>query len=142
MAIKYCYLGVSPTQTNLFCTDDQVGGPDNEAGSPECSRDDATADPFSFFEQRLARSADLLIARGVASAPVFLITDMTRELTAAVQGLGLYAARAELTGAGWTNFFIGGDRPTSIAEVKGYTLAKVKAKLCDPSFTQVVNGKE
>lgn len=142
MAIKYGYLGVKPDKLGLFCTDEDVAAVDNPAGSPECSRDDATADPFGFFEKRLQRSIDLLIARGSAAAPSFELKDVETPLTAAVTGLGLYAARAEATGSKWTNFFTGGDRPTSVAEVRGYTIAKLKAKLCDPTIGQVIEAKQ
>jgi len=38
MAIQYGYLGIAPTRTDLFCTDQDIGSLNNPAGSAECSK--------------------------------------------------------------------------------------------------------
>jgi len=65
MAIAYGYTGVQPKELTWFCTDD------NEAQdastllimSPECSKNDATNDPYTFWETRLSRPLDLALNR-------------------------------------------------------------------------------
>lgn len=141
MAIKYGYLGVAPEKLGLYCTDEDVADEKHPTSSPECSRDDATSDPFAFFEARLARAVDLLVAGDTTEAPVWTVPDMEKELKIAVQGMGLYASSAEKTGATWTNFFTGADRPASPAGVKAYVLARLKARACDPALTAVANAK-
>ncbi len=46
MAIAYGYTGVEPAHADWFCTDEDAAGVDNPTFSAECSRDDATKDPF------------------------------------------------------------------------------------------------
>jgi FAD/FMN-containing dehydrogenase len=78
MAISYGYVGKKPEHLNWFCTDeDKAGsGKGGEGNSAECSSDDATADPFGFFESRLASAVDKLVARGSAEAPEWTVADM------------------------------------------------------------------
>lgn len=140
MAIAYGYLGVPVTKQGMYCTDEDVAGEDNAAGSPECSRDDATADPYGFFESRLVKAVGLLVEPGKTTAPTWTLKDLDKEFSTAVTGLALYAARAESTGSTWTNFFTA-NRPTDLKQIKGYTLSRVKAQVCSPSFTQVVEAK-
>jgi len=142
MALRYGYLGVLPHETTLFCTDENVVGAENLENSAECSRDDATRDPFRFFENRLVRAIDLLLARGSTGAPGWSVQDMDRELSVAIGGLSLYAATAEKTGHQWSQFFGAPDRPKSVSEVKGYVLSQLKNQLCDAGFSQVVLQKE
>jgi len=142
MAIKYGYAGTPPNKLNLFCTDEDVASADNLAGSPECSRDDATADPYGYFEKRLVKSVSLLLEPGKKTVPVWSVKDMDRELSSAVGGLALYAARAELSGNSWTNFFTSADRPTDVKLIKAYTLGKVKSQLCNEGLDAIVAAKE
>lgn len=141
MALKYGYTGVKPAKLGMFCTDENVATAEN-AGSPECSRDDATADPFGYLQERLRRATDLLIGRGLATAPTWTLEDMAGQLDPAVKGLGFYAVRANAPGVTLTNFFGIGDRPTDPAEVKAYTVGKLKERLCDASFAEVLAMKE
>jgi hypothetical protein len=134
MAIAYGYTGLKPHQTNLYCTDEQVGGFDNPKLSAECSRDDATADPFRYFESRLNRSLRLLTAYGTADAPVWNTVDMERELGIALTGLGLYASSADSTSADWTNFGFDLTRPTGAVQIKDYVLQRLKLQLCSTAL--------
>ncbi len=144
MAIRYGYAGEAPKRANWFCTDEhQAAGPKNIAtASPECSKGDATSDPFSFWEARMKRALDLVIDMKTASAPVW----KTEEVAAQVQefsiALANYAASAEKTAETWTNFFGKADRPEDKTKVKAYVLTKMKAKLCDPALAEAIKAKE
>lgn len=141
MALQYGYAGKKPTVLGLYCTDENVADDKNAANSPECSRDDATADPFGYYLSQLGRIVDLVTLKGSAEAPVWKPVDTEKEIKTYVSNLGLYAARAEATGSSWTNFFTGGDRPANPAGVKTYVLAQIKGKLCGPELAAVVAGK-
>ncbi len=141
MALGYGYAGTAPVKLDRFCTDEEKASDKKPTASAECSSDDATPDPFSWFEMRLARGIDLLIARGTPDVPVWSVADMEKELKIAVLGMALYASSADATGASWTNFFTGGDRPASSAGVKSYVLLRLKAQLCDASLAFVQAGK-
>lgn len=141
MAIKYGYLGVLPEDTTLFCTDEDVAVVENPESSPECSRDDATADPYSFFEQRLKVAVDLLVAKGSELASEWTVKDMERELGAALTGLGFYASQAEKTSHKWTHFHAHDDRPDEVSDIKAFVLRSLQAQLCQ-DFTSVIQTKE
>lgn len=134
MALAYGYTGLKPRQTNLFCTDENVGGTDEPKFSAECSRDDATPDPFRYFESRLNRSLRLLTAFGTADAPEWTTVDMERELGIALVGLGLYASSADTTSADWTNFGIDSSRPNGAVAIKDYVLQRLKLQLCSTAL--------
>ena len=142
MAVQYGYMGIPPAKLNLFCTDEDVASADNATGSPECSRDDATADPFGFFEKRLTKAVNLLVEPGKKTTPSWTVLDMKKELGEALTNLGLYAARAEATGAGWTNFFGIADRPTDVKEIKAFALKHVQSQICDSHLAEIVAQKE
>lgn len=129
MAIAYGYAGKKPTHTDLFCTDDDVADSDNPKLSAECSRDDATPDPFGWFTKRLDLSLDRLVNTGSADAPAWTIADMERELGIAVTGMGLYASSAATTAGTWTNF-AQGMRPVSAPLAKAYILNEFRDRLC------------
>ncbi|MBY0370442.1 zinc-dependent metalloprotease [bacterium] len=141
MAISYGYSGIRPARQGMFCTDEQVGGEDNPKGSAECSRDDATADPFAYFEKRLTKSIGLLTAAGTADAPAWKVDDMERELSATITGLGLYATSAATTSTGWTQFSNRGGRPNNAALIPAYVMARLEAHLCDRSLNATVRLK-
>jgi hypothetical protein len=134
MALAYGYTGLKPRHTNLFCTDENVGGVDDPKLSAECSRDDATPDPFRYFESRLNRSLRLLTAYGTADAPEWTTTDMERELGIALVGLGLYASSADTTSADWTNFSFDSSRPTGAVNIRDYVLQRLKLQLCSTAL--------
>jgi hypothetical protein len=132
MAIAYGYGGMKPAQTNLFCTDEEVPDEDDATLSAECSRDDATPNPFGYFETQLDRSVTRLLARGTADAPTWTVPDMQRELGNALKGLGLYASSAATTAAAWTNFYSDPTRPRNPSQIRGFVLEKVRDQLCGP----------
>ncbi len=143
MAISYGYAGVKPTKKNWFCTDDHVAYEDAEVAlaSAECSKMDATNDPFSYFEARLARGIDMLVNRKTTAAPVWKLEEMS-QVSDAVSGLTSYAASADKTAASWSNFFGKEGRPATKDEVKPYVLARIKKQLCDKSIDDVIAIKD
>ncbi len=144
MAIAYGYKGVKPTQKNWFCTDEDQGSDAKSLAikSPECSKSDATSDPFSFWESRMARAIDLLVDTKSNEAPVWTYQEISSQVTEAVTGLSAYALSAESTAKTWTNFFGRGDRPEDIKEVKNYVLNKIKKKICNPALASIIAAKE
>ncbi|MBI1862486.1 MAG: zinc-dependent metalloprotease, partial [Deltaproteobacteria bacterium] len=141
VAISYGYLGKLPMETGAFCTDDDVADVENLENSAECSRDDATPDPYSFFEKRLDRAIGLLVNKGSPEAPIWSLDDMKREFTVAINGLGLYGATAEVTGDTWSNFFGVAGRPNSAKRVKEFVSKDLSLRLCDPALNDVVSAK-
>ncbi len=144
MAIAYGYKGILPTHLDWFCTDDEATRDlSNPERSPECTPNDATDDPFSFFISRFTHALDLAIAKGSKSAPVWTLKDMKPQLNDSVVGVGSYALAADKTANTWTNFFkASSDRPSQSSEVKSYVLTKVKQVLCDPNLESELSLKE
>ena len=134
MAIAYGYTGKKPPVLNGFCTDEDVGNATKADGSAECSRDDATSDPFSYFEGKVSRALDKLTERNTAVAPTWAVDDMGSELGAAFSGLGLYASSAAKASSTWTQFFGKAGRPADAAATPAYVAARIKAQLCDPKL--------
>ncbi len=141
MAVGYGYAGKAPTVLNGFCTDENVAEAAQKGNSPECSRDDATHDPYSFFESRLVRAVALLANPGKPTASTWKVDDLATPLQTAVQGMGLYAATAATTATKWTNFFVGPDRPMFASGVKAYVVKTLKARVCDPKLVTAVAEK-
>ena len=139
-AIAYGYAGILPTRTDLFCTDEDVGDSDNPQGSAECSRDDATSDPFAYFQERLDKSVRLLTARGTDAAPVWTVADMDRELTAALTGLGLYVSSAKATAGRWTQF-ANGTRPADPAAAETFAVMAIESQVCSRDLVATVRLK-
>ncbi len=137
MAIAYGYAGKRPTQTDLFCTDGDVADAENPKQSAECSRDDATPDPFGWFAKRLDLSIDRLVNSGSVAAPAWTIADMDRELGIALTGMGLYASSAATTAGTWTNF-AQGRRPVSASLAKTYILEEFQDRLCGAELDAAV----
>ncbi|MBI4925472.1 MAG: zinc-dependent metalloprotease [Bdellovibrio sp.] len=142
MAIAYGYTGATPTHADWFCTDDDVSSLETPEFSAECNRDDATNDPFGFYDARLRKAVDYLVARGKANAPAWTVDDMKRELTHVFTGFGLYYVTGPLTASKWTNFLTNADRPKEPSQVAPYVFNKLKSYLCDASFEQEVTNKE
>jgi hypothetical protein len=142
MAVAYGYTGVLPKNTHWFCTDEEVADLEDPAKSAECSRDDATLDPFSYYQSRIDRALDLLVARGRPSAPDWSVRELSGQVRSALVGLGTYAVSASSTAKDWTNFFDVPHRPTSAEEVKSYVLTSLKSALCDPRLAQEEASKE
>jgi hypothetical protein len=164
MAIAYGYLGTAPTHKDWFCTDENQaadldllnGFKDDQrkevldyikqkvrASSAECSKNDATSDPFSFWEGRLSRTLDLLLNRKSSEAPIFKIddTDVKDQINQMIMAFANYALSADATADSWTNFFGKGDRPEKKEEVRAYVLSKMKAQLCAPEISEIISAK-
>jgi hypothetical protein len=144
MALAYGYKGVAPKHLNWYCTDEDQGSDAKTLPlkSPECSKSDATSDPFSFWESRLDRILDLMIERKSTSAPVWKVPEIKTVLHETITGLSAYALSAESTAESWTNFFGKHDRPEDKSLVKSYVLQRIKKKLCDPLLEEVILQKE
>jgi hypothetical protein len=144
MAIRYGYTGEMPKHDNWFCTDEnQASGPQNIAtSSPECSKSDATSDPFSFWEARIKRALDLVIDLKSPSAPVWKTEEVASQIQEFSIALANYAAAAENTADSWTNFFGKADRPEDKKQVKAYVLNKIKSQICNPALADIIKAKE
>lgn len=143
MAVAYGYKGAKPKNLDWFCTDEnQVSGSTLASASAECSKSDATSDPFSFFESRLARSIELLVDTHSSSAPVWKASEIASQIDETVTGLVSYAASAEKTGDSWTNFFGKEGRPANKDEVKAYVLQSFKKQICSPELEAILAAKE
>lgn len=143
MAIAYGYTGAAPKHLNWFCTDEDQGldATTLTTASAECTKSDATSDPFSFWENRLDRALDLLLARNSEEAPVWKTKELESQIEEIATAFNSYGFSAVKTGDTWTNFFGKGDRPETKEEVKAYVLGKLKAKLCDPAIGNVIATK-
>ena len=141
MAIRYGYLGTAPTVLNGFCTDEDVPSDTNPALSAECSRDDGTNDPFSFFLDRLERASTYLVAPGSADAPVWTEKDMDAELTTILTNLAIYAKNPSAVASKWTNFFGKAGRPRNATTVKSYVLRQVQNLICSDDLLAALNEK-
>lgn len=142
MAIQYGYSGMPPEHTDWFCTDEDVADLNDPTKSAECTKDDETSDPFSYFQTRLDRAVNLLIAKGQTSAPNWKTEEMKTQLEIAFTGLGSYAVSAEKTSGSWTNFFNYISRPTPPSEIKAYVLKSIKLSLCDPNLETEITLKD
>ena len=140
MAIKYGYANIKPDHLDWFCTDENSWNPKKPETSPECTADDATSDPFTFYEFRFAKTIEKLTARGQSYAPVWTMEDMARELGVAMKGLLSYASITEKN-ALLTNFYGKLGRPADLKAVKDFVVARVKQQLCDPGLDLVIAGK-
>ena len=144
MAISYGYRGVAPKHLNWFCTDEDQGSDKVSLAvkSPECTKADATSDPFSFWEGRLTRALDLIIDLKSAHAPAWKTSEVATQIDEAIVGMTAYAASAEKTMSTWTNFFGKGERPEDVAGIKAYVLEAIKKKLCNPELAAIIAAKE
>jgi len=145
MAISYAYAGIQPRHLNWFCTDEDQPSSQGESvklKSPECSKSDATSDPYSFWESRLQRAIDLLVDTKSKSAPLWTYEEIKSNVEESVLGLAAYALSSEKTLTTWTNFFGKANRPETSAEIRDYVLNSFKAKLCNPKIAETISSKE
>jgi len=145
MAISYGYAGVQPRYLNWFCTDEDQPTTQNDSAktkSPECSKSDATSDPFSFWESRLQRAIDLLVETKSKTAPIWTYDELKSNVEESLLGLAAYALSSEKTLNTWTNFFGKANRPESPSEIKDYVLNSLKTKLCNPKIAEIISSKE
>jgi hypothetical protein len=141
MAIAYGYTGKAPDHLDWYCTDEDSADLKDPTKSAECTSNDATDDPYSYFAGRLNRSVDLIVGRGLTSAPDWTVDDMKEQLKQVLVGLGSYSVSAEKTYSSWTNFYNGADRPHQASDVRAYVLATLKSSICDPSLAAEVTAK-
>lgn len=141
MAIKYGYAGILPENKHGFCTDEEVAAFGSLHLSAECSRDDATNDPYSYFSSRLQRGVDLVIARGSAESPLWKADEVAKVITSTITGLGLYAETSVSTGAHWTQFFNHPERPESVELVSDYVQTTMDQLLCPSDLKEVLAVK-
>lgn len=140
MALTYGYLGTTPGHTNWFCTDDDALSADSK-NSAECSPDDATSDPFGFFELRLKRAVNLVTGSDQPGAPVWTVKELRGKLDVAVNGLSAYAATATETSAEWTNFFGKPGRPDQSDGVRAYVVGRMNQLLCQTDLDAAIAQK-
>lgn len=140
MAIAYGYLGIMPERKDMFCTDgDQAIY--SFKNSAECSNSDATNDPIAFFEQRINRGLDLLLARGSDEAPEWPAALVWGSMSSFVRHLSAYAYSAPLTAQNWTNFFGKEGRPTHPDQVPSYILGKLNNFICGADLEKEAQKK-
>lgn len=140
MAIAYGYLGILPERKDLFCTDgDQAIY--SYKNSAECSNADAGNDPLKFFDQRINRGLDLLLARGADQAPEWTAAQVWGTMGSFIRHLSAYAYSAPLTAHTWTHFFGKEGRPQNGDEVPQYILSKLNEYICGESLEKEVATK-
>lgn len=133
MAIAYGYTGKTPADRSLYCTDEDVPSFGSRGLSPECSKNDVTDDPFSYFVDQISRAVQLANAPtspGDTTSPVDLFSF---EIDDAIAGILFYATSAKSSAARWTHFFEKPGRPTSSKDVPEYVIRTLREGLCAPS---------
>ena len=142
MALKYGYEGVAPTSRIWFCTDEGKASADRPGNSAECTTDDANIDAFGYFEAKLNKAIDYLVAPGSADAPTWKLENMKGQVDKALNGLLSYANSAAQTSSGWTNWRTGHpERPTAPGAIKTFVLGRVKGALCAARIDQAIAQK-
>ncbi|MFM8314632.1 MAG: zinc-dependent metalloprotease, partial [Deltaproteobacteria bacterium] len=140
-AIKYGYLGILPENRDNFCTDEDVPDSDSAKLSAECSRDDATSDPFGYFLSRLNRAVNLVIARGTHEAPAWQAAEMATIMEPTVRGLAFYRTSAESTGSQWKQFFNKPGRPQEFQQISSFVTSEVERILSPSDLEDVFKSK-
>lgn len=142
MAIDYGYKGKIPEHTNWYCTDEDQVTSETPKNSAECSSDDATSDPFSYFESLLDKSIGLLVAENSKEAPLWRVENMEKQLSVAINGLASYTISAPFAGNSWTNFAGKLDRPSDSLKISQYILNRMSSKICSSSFATIIAAKD
>lgn len=140
MAIAYGYLGKAPAHLDWFCTDE------NQAlysykNSAECSNDDATNDPVSFFEDRINRGLDLILNRGNQEGPEWTMKEASGILSTSLSVLATYVTSAPFTSSTWTNFFGKEGRPTNHDDIPQFMIEKINNLICSESLDKEASAK-
>jgi hypothetical protein len=141
MAIKYGYAGTKPSRKDMFCTDENVVSAEESKLSAECSRDDATIDPYSYMGTLLARVLEKAVAPQSDAAPTWLISDLAGQINISLTGKISYATSAAKTSAKWTNFKKEG-RPTEPAAITKFVIADIVSQLCAPEIRTAPSRKK
>jgi hypothetical protein len=146
MAIAYGYMNKAPSHSNWFCTDENesTDSKDILTQSPECSKADATSDPFSYWQVRLDRAIELTVSPGNTRAPVAGIADITSQVSDLTKAFAGYVLAAEKTSESWMNFFGKSDRPEKgdISGIKAYVIKTYTDQLCNQAILDVIQSKE
>lgn len=140
MAIAYGYLGQTPQHKNWFCWD--LENTNSPKDSPECSHEDATADPVGFFQGVLRKALEKTVALGQKQKPDWTVPDLARQIDYSVRGLSRYAVSAPFTFANWTNFGLVAGRPTQSEEVSSWILESMNKIVCSADWDTAVGEKE
>jgi Met-zincin len=140
MAIKYGYAGVEPAVKNTFCTDENVVDNEHPSFSAECSRDDATNDPFGYLGTVLDRALDRIAAPTTTAAPTWAVADLTRELTLSVTGRIVYATSADASSKTWLDWKHEG-RPVRAGAIKNFVLRTLQNEICAPAIRKAPDRK-
>ena len=140
MAIKYGYSGVEPGIKNTFCTDEDVISVASPSLSAECSRDDATNDPFNYNLTVLDRALDRLVAPTVDTAPTWVFADLAAEVSLRVTNNLLYAPSAATNSKTWLNWKKEG-RPVRAKAISNYVLKTLHKKLCAVAIRRAPDRK-
>lgn len=130
MALQYGYMGTAPAHRDWFCWDLDAANPYNPMMSPECTPNDGTADPFSYFEVRLQKVYNLLLNPGSDKAPEWTIEELAGAMVPSAQGLLNYAASAPFTSKQWTNFKADG-RPDDPMTIPTFVLRTLRDVVCN-----------
>jgi len=147
MAIQYGYQGLAPKHLDWFCTDEDQPSSSSllalAKASAECSKSDATSDPFSFWEARLSRMVNLVVDSSSSAAPVWTVKDVEDKVDDVVTAFASYSAGgASDVFKTWTNFFNKSDRPENASDISHYVFTKLKDILCDQKIADVIKTKE
>ena len=140
MAIRYGYKGVLPTRLDMFCTDEDVVSADKATLSAECSRDDATSDPFAYFGKLIDRVLDKAVIPASDAAPTWTYADLDSNLVLGLTGRIAYATSASTTGKDWKDWAQTG-RPQDAAGIKDFVLKTLKDELCAPAIRTSADRK-
>lgn len=142
-ALKYGYMGQAPTHLDWFCTDEDKAATNAPTNSAECTTDDANTDPFLYFETKLNKAIDFMVAPRSADAPTWVIANLVGQVDKAAIGLFSYAASASATASSWTNWRPGHpERPTTPAAIKTFVVQRVKDAICAPRIAEAIAAKQ
>ena len=141
MAIKYGYSGVEPAVKNIFCTDEDVISLKSPELSAECSRDDATNDPFGYNGVVLDRALDRLVSPSDRLAPTWVFADLKAEISMRVTSNLLYSKSAATSSKTWLAWKKEG-RPQRAHAISNYVLKALRKKLCAVTIRHAPDRKE
>ena len=141
MAIGYGYMGFAPQRLDMYCTDENGFNAAAPGNSAECSSDDATVDPYSYFENRLAKVYTLITNGESQTAPNWKTSELVSVVPTALEGVLSYAISAPATADSWILFFRNADRPRDAYEIPGYVLNRLNHIVCNPDEAKFILSK-
>lgn len=141
-AMRYGYMGLEPANRKWFCTDEEKAAIDKPNNSAECTTDDANEDAFLYFEHKLNKSIDYLVAPGSTAAPTWTLANLANQVDKASVGLFSYASSAAVSSGSWTNWTLGhAERPTAVPAIKTFVVKRVRDAICNPRIDQAIAQK-